>query len=212
MKASKVIEIKICGMTSVDDVNAAIEMGADYVGFVMYPRSPRRISAMMVARILDRTRNAQGRAVGVFINEPRKHVEQVARDLKLRAVQLHGDEDTEEFRDMPVPVWRSVSAIDEELLPDPGEWDVERYVFDAPGLGRYGGTGRKADWKKAAAFARRNPVMLAGGLRPENVADAISVVAPAGIDVSSGVELKPGVKDHRKMKAFIDNARRSLET
>jgi len=210
MNGGKIVEVKICGLTSAEDANAALDFGADYIGFVLFPRSPRAVNAVRLAQILDRVKNRK-KAVAVFVNEARRRVEQVARDCGLRAIQLHGDEDPRDFEDMPLPVWRAVSVIENDPEPNPDEWTVERYMFDSPSVGRYGGTGIQADWEEAAAFAKRRPTMLAGGLNPENVAQAIAKVRPLGVDVSSGVEKSPGVKDLKKLEEFIKNARRALE-
>ena len=200
------VEVKICGLTNRDDAQVALNAGADYLGFVLYPKSPRGITALQLAAILDRLQGAWN-AVGVFVNERRDVVEQVARDCRLRAVQLHGDEEFEEFKDMPTPVWRALRVQAGEAGPAPNAWPAQRYVVDAAVQGQYGGTGVVADWEAASRLAARWPVMLSGGLTPENVAEAIRIVSPAGVNVSSGVEALPGRKDWEKLRRFIDAAR-----
>lgn len=200
------VEVKICGLTNRDDVVAALDLGADYLGFVLFSRSPRGITFAELVRILDKV-DEDRKAIGVFVNESRDNVEKIAADCGLYAVQLHGDEKQSDFVDMPVPVWRSIRLCAETWRPLPENWQVSRYVIDADVPGLYGGTGTSADWKSASGLADRYPVMLAGGLTPGNVADAVRIVKPVGVDVSSGVEAEPGKKDHDKIKAFIRRAK-----
>jgi len=149
------------------------------------------------------------RTVGVFVNETRERVFQVARDCGLTVIQLHGNEPADDWTPMPAPIWRAIKFHDGVALPSPERWPAERYVLDAEAAGRYGGTGTRTDWKRAAELARHYPIMLAGGLTPDNVADAIRRVRPLGVDVASGVEEEAGKKDHRKLKAFIRAVRNS---
>lgn len=199
-------EIKICGLTNDADAAAALKLGADYLGFVLYAGSPRGISAGKLALILDKL-DSNARAIGVFVNRPRNEVEKIAVDCGLYAVQIHGDEDPRDFADMPLFLWRAVRLDHGKCTPRPESWPVQRYVIDATVPGQYGGTGVPADWAEASKLARRHPVMLAGGLTPANVADAVRIVKPVGVDVASGVEAAPGRKDHTKLAAFVCNAR-----
>ncbi|MDI6774151.1 MAG: phosphoribosylanthranilate isomerase [Verrucomicrobiota bacterium] len=201
------LEIKICGLTNAEDAAAAAALGADYLGFVLYPKSPRATNARALARILSEMPQT-ARAVGVFVNSPRDEIEAVAADCGLRAVQLHGDEQPEDFRDMPAPVWRAVHFQRGVWTPRPADWPgAARYVVDAAVARQYGGTGVAADWLAARELAAGAPVMLAGGLTAESVAEAIRAVRPLGVDVAGGVESRPGRKDHGKMRAFIARAR-----
>jgi len=200
------IEVKICGLTSRHDAVAALDLGADYLGFVLYGKSPRGIAAAELSRILDRI-EVPCKAVGVFVNELRGDVASIASDCGLHAVQIHGDEEAEEFADMPVPVWRAVWCRAGRCSPEPGEWQAERYVVDTAAEGSYGGTGVRGDWQDAARLASEHPVMLAGGLRPGNVREAILAVNPMGVDVASGVESAPGKKDHVLLAQFIRAAK-----
>ena len=203
------IEVKICGLTNADDVKAAQDCGADYVGFVLYPGSPRGISGMNLSRILDNV-ELTSKAVGVFVNEPRAEIEKIAKDCNLHAVQLHGDEMADEFCDMTTVIWRAIKLLDGVCVPALSAWDVNRYVLDAAVAGAYGGTGVTVDWAEAEAVAQANAVMLAGGLTPENVAEGIASVRPLGVDTSSGVESTPGKKNHDKVKKFIKAAKNAI--
>lgn len=201
-----VIEVKICGLTRRDDAAAALDMGADYIGFVLYAGSSRFIAAGKLAQLLDGI-SCRHKVIGVFVNETRANVEKIAADCNLFAVQLNGDEKADEFTGLKVPVWRSIRFRGRAQSPSAVKWPAARYVVDSAVPGLYGGTGKPADWKRAATFAARYPTMLAGGLNPGNVADAIRTVKPAGVDVASGVELNARRKDRAKMNAFIAEAR-----
>jgi len=210
MDRSFTLEIKICGLTRAEDALAALEAGADYLGFVFYPRSPRAVTPGTARKIIDSI-GASCKAVGVFVNETPEFVERTARECQLAAVQLHGDERCCEYGGLSVPLWRAVWFRGGTWVPDPQSWRAERYVADAAAPGIYGGGGRAGCWKEAACLASGRKVMLAGGLTPENVADAIEAVRPAGVDVVSGVEAAPGRKDRAKLFAFVKAARVAAE-
>lgn len=205
------IEIKICGITNRDDALYALEAGADYLGFVVYRHSPRGITAMQAAKLLDSI-DLPCRAVGVFVNMPTDDINTLAGDTGLAAAQLHGDEMPEDAQALCLPAWRALRVGDGSCSPDPGDWDVDRFILDANQPGRYGGTGQCADWDKAKELASRHCCMLAGGLTPDNVREAINRVRPAGVDVSGGVERAPGRKDREKVRQFILSARESAAT
>jgi phosphoribosylanthranilate isomerase len=197
--------VKICGLTNIDDARWALEEGADYLGFVMYPKSPRYVTPENLAHIVDHLPE-HACPVGVFVNEEPILVKQIVSACRLVAVQLNGDEDPADFRDLGVPLWRSVRLEEGRWSPSPEQWKVDRFVLDVVSPA-YGGTGEEIDWKEGRKFASQHRAMLAGGLRPETVAEAIRQVRPIGVDVSSGVESLPGKKDFRKVAAFIANAR-----
>ncbi|MDD5483250.1 MAG: phosphoribosylanthranilate isomerase [Kiritimatiellae bacterium] len=203
MNRNYIPEIKICGITRLADARAARDAGADYLGFVLYDKSPRAISPDALRRI----RGALGKnvkCVGVFVNPPPLAAAQQAKDCGLDVVQLCGEEKYESFRLFPLPVWRVIRMQNGEVTPAPSAWPAERYVLDSNQAGLYGGTGAALDWSAAARIAGENKIMLAGGLTPANVATAIRIVRPFGVDVSSGVELRPGQKDHEKIRFFIE--------
>ena len=197
--------VKICGVTTAEDARAAAECGASAVGFVFWPESPRYLAPDR-ARAIVAALPSSVAAVGVFVNQPASHVKAVADLARLAAVQLHGDETPAFAAEMTRPVIRAVSVEGDGVAV--AEWpESVMLLVDVKDPVRRGGTGIRTDWLAAAAVARRRRLLLAGGLTPENVAEAIAQVRPYGIDVSSGVEVRPGVKDHGRLKALFDAIR-----
>jgi phosphoribosylanthranilate isomerase len=197
--------IKICGITRAEDAQAAVECGASAVGFVFWPESPRYVDPHR-ARAIIATLPSSVAAVGVFVNQPASHVEDIVNLTQLAVVQLHGDEPPAFAAGMVRPVIKAVSVDDG--APAVAEWpESVLLLVDARDPARRGGTGLRVDWLAAATVARGRRLLLAGGLNPENVAEAIARVRPFGIDVSSGVERSPGVKDHGRLKALFDAMR-----
>ena len=199
--------IKICGITTLEDAQAAARFGASYVGFVLWPGSPRAATLDAVRAIVPAL-PAEVTPVGVFVNPTADDIN-AAADAGIRIAQVHGSDAS--FEQARVPVIRAV-----HLAPgaDGVEPDVadELILLDADDAVKHGGTGKTVDWNRAGRIARHRRIILAGGLTPDNVADAIRQVAPFAVDVASGVEVSPGVKDHKKMKAFIDAAREAPQT
>jgi phosphoribosylanthranilate isomerase len=201
------IEIKICGLTNLEDAKAALDLGADYIGFVLYPGSPRAVKPESLPALLKALPSA--RVVAVVVNMDRRSIEWLVGRCALHAVQFHGNEGPAIGRGLDARVWRAVSFCDGAWGPDPEAWcAAARLVVDASDSKRYGGSGAVADWAAAATLAASREVMLAGGLNSENVADAIRAVRPAGVDVASGVESAPGRKDHAAVRRFIEAVRR----
>lgn len=196
------IEIKICGLTNIDDALLAIELGADYLGFVLYRKSPRGITYNTFLKIIDKV-GSSCRIIPVFVNESASFILKILKDIVIHAIQIHGNESADAFYHIPIPVWRAVRWEANSWSPLPEKWKADRYVIDSATKELYGGTGKLADWTKSAQLALKYPVMLAGGLTSENVTEAIYAVHPVGVDVSSGIELYPGKKDITKMKKFI---------
>ena len=176
-------DIKICGLTNLADANAALEAGADFLGFILYERSPRSIAPKVLRQIVEQL-SGNPKIVGVFVNEAPGAIIKIANDCHLHAIQLHGNEEADAFKEMPVPLWRAVHIHNKLPVPDPQSWSAERYVLDAFAPDQYGGTGEITDWAIAARIARRFPVMLAGGLTAENVGAAIRTVQPTGAHVA----------------------------
>jgi phosphoribosylanthranilate isomerase len=194
--------VKICGITRLADAELAVECGAGALGFVFWPDSPRFIDPDS-ARAIVATLPPAVIPVGVFVNQSREYVNEVAAKVSLGAVQLHGDESVEYARAMTRPVFKAVALAEasEEAID---AWPLETMMLlDVHDPVRRGGTGRIVDWGRASTVARRRPVILAGGLTPQNVGEAIGRVGPSGIDVSSGVERSPGLKDPDKLKALF---------
>ena len=205
--------IKICGITNLADALAACEAGADVIGLNFYRLSPRMVSVEDAREIRTRLPAGVG-TFGVFVNEESREILRVMREVGLDALQLHGDEEpgvvTELARVAPVfkalRVGADFSAATLEKYAD-----AAGFLFDAAegAAGQYGGTGRLADWGVAQQAARGHRIFLAGGLSPENVGAAIAQVRPYGVDVASGVESTPGLKDHERLREFIVAARQA---
>jgi phosphoribosylanthranilate isomerase len=195
--------VKICGITNVEDARAAANRGADALGFIFWPASPRFIEPD-VARSIVAALPPSVAAVGVFVNQPLALINDVAARVGLRSVQLHGDESDEFAAGVSRPVIKAIALRNGEA-PDVERWPKSvTLLVDAYDPIRRGGTGTTVDWTSAADLARHRNVILAGGLTPENVVEAITSVRPYGIDVSSGVERSPGVKDHDRLTALFD--------
>lgn len=200
---------KICGITRLTDALHAVRHGATALGFVFWPRSPRYVTPGRAAGII---RELPGTVtpVGVFVNQPVDEIARVAAAAGITTIQLHGDEPPAYAAALGWPVWRAVSLQDVNgALSD---WPAETTILvDAHDAARRGGTGRPIDWDKAAMIATRRRIVLAGGLTPENVQQAIAAVRPFGVDVSSGVEEAPGVKDFDKVARFLERARAAFD-
>ncbi len=192
--------VKICGITCAEDAEAAVAAGAGAIGFVFWPDSPRFIDPFR-ARAIAATLQPFVTSVGVFVNQPAEYVNGVASLVRLGAVQLHGDETIEYAAAIASPVVKTLRLGDERA----GSWPPRAMVLlDVHDPVRRGGTGRTIDWTAAAGIAAERKILLAGGLTPDNVAEAVARVRPFGIDVSSGVERAPGVKDHRRLRALFE--------
>jgi len=192
--------VKICGITRVEDAAAAVDCGAGALGFVFWPESPRCIDPHR-ARAIVATLPPFVTPVGVFVNQPAEYVRGVASLVRLGAVQLHGDETVGYAAGIATPAIKAVTVADPQL----SVWPVRTtLLLDVGDKEKRGGTGRTIDWTAAARLAAQRKILLAGGLTPENVAEAVAQVRPFGIDVSSGVERSPGIKDHRRLLALFE--------
>ena len=212
-----VVRVKICGLTNVDDALFAAEAGADLLGMIFYPPSPRYVTIERAREIVRAVRDAgfeRVRLVGVTVNAPRYLLDLLLEDVGVDLIQLHGDEAPVILADYEGRAYKALRPHTEEELDLDAPWFLDmgpregpRLLIDAAIKGAYGGTGSLANWDVARRLARRYPILLAGGLTPENVADAVRAVRPWGVDVSSGVEREPGKKDWEKVRAFIDSAK-----
>jgi phosphoribosylanthranilate isomerase len=204
------VKVKICGITNEQDARVAVEAGADALGFIMYRKSPRFVEAGVAKRIIDGLPPFVA-AVGVFVNEEAAAVRRLMDECGLTMAQLHGDESAAYCEGLGRPSMKALRLKDRgtflALAEFQGRANVRAFVLDAFSDQAYGGTGQTVDWTLAAEAARASRVLLAGGLTPDNVAEAIRQVRPYGVDVSSGVEVRPGQKDHAKVQAFIQAAR-----
>jgi phosphoribosylanthranilate isomerase len=196
-------EIKICGITRLEDALCAAESGADAVGFIFHPASPRYITPERAKAIIARL---PGRiaTVGVFVNRKAEEVERTAETGGLDLIQLHGDESAAYCRRFPPErIIKAVSPRTPDDLRRLEDYQVRAFLVDARDPGRYGGTGKRADWALAAKLGEAHPLILAGGLDVGNIAKALAAVAPRAVDINSGCELAPGVKDHGRMRRII---------
>ncbi len=202
------IRVKICGITTVEDARLAVEAGADMIGLNFYPPSPRWVSEQTARAICARIPPPVWR-VGVFVNAQRERVATLAGQLGLHALQFHGDETAAECRGWPQKTIKAVRIGSQPLSLDWHTHPADYLLLDTYRPGRYGGTGVSFAWPRLAALAedQRQRLILAGGLRPRNVAAAIRAVQPWAVDVASGVERAPGQKDPDKLRAFIQYAK-----
>jgi phosphoribosylanthranilate isomerase len=197
--------VKICGITRIEDAEAAVDAGAAAIGFVFWRNSPRWIDPFHATRIRAAL-PAFVTPVGLFVNQPADYVNGVAALVKLGAVQLHGDETPADASLIRTPIVKALPLEGGEPRID--DWPRRVVLLlDAHDPVRRGGTGRTIDWETAARIAVRRRVLLAGGLTPSNVAEAVARVRPFGIDVSSGVESAPGRKDPGRIRALFDALR-----
>jgi phosphoribosylanthranilate isomerase len=217
------IRVKICGLTNSEDAVEAAEAGADFLGFVFYPQSPRYVTPEEVRKIVEQVHarvSHRPTFVGVFVDEPVSHVRETLDFCGLDLAQLHGSEPPVELRMLAPRAYKALRpqtrgdaeafvATYEDDLPDVP--DMPQFLLDAYHPWVPGGTGEQADWHAGIVLSRRYRVLLAGGLRPESVAEAITTVNPWGVDVSSGVEREPGRKDARKVRAFIRAVQQAVE-
>lgn len=195
--------IKICGITRVEDAELAAGLGVHALGFVLWPGSPRAISLTEAARIV-RTLPPLVASVGVFVDPTRDELVRAVEEAGFSAVQVHGDRTRwEGIRSASARMIRAVRLGAGREGVEPDVEDGITILLDAHDPVRVGGSGQVVDWTRAAVVAARRRLILAGGLTPANVSDAIRTVRPYGVDVASGVEERPGIKDRLKVRAFV---------
>ncbi|MEY4387333.1 MAG: hypothetical protein RLY20_2616 [Verrucomicrobiota bacterium] len=204
------VKVKICGITSVEDAQAAIVSGADLLGFVFYDQSPRHVTVEQAA-VIARVVPPHVVRVGLFVNAPEELVSEAMSACQLQLLQFHGDETPEYCRQFPAMSMKAFRVKDAGTIQTLPEFPTDAWLLDAFVPGQRGGTGHAFNWQLALeAVKLGRPIFLAGGLAPENVAEAVRAVRPFGVDVSSGVESAPGKKDHAKVRAFIQAAKSAL--
>ncbi len=221
----RIPKVKICGLTRFEDAAAAIEAGADLLGFIFYEKSPRYLTPEQARDIILELHRAypvdpekpRYRTVGVFVNRPAAYIAAIMALAGLDWAQLSGDEPVAVLEGLKKRAYKAIRPRTYEEADAEASFYAARsprfgprLLIDAYRPGEYGGTGQRADWELAAKLARLRSILLAGGLTPDNVADAVRAVRPWGVDVSSGVEQSPGVKDHDAIRAFIHLAKNAL--
>jgi phosphoribosylanthranilate isomerase len=199
-------KIKICGLTNLDDARIACKLGADFLGFIFVPESKRHVTSDQVAEIT-RALPDTARRVGVFRDEPVEFVLDTMKKCRLDIAQLHGAENAEFAKRIGLDrCWKVFTLESDDDCARAIDFPSATVLVDSLVAGQSGGTGVTCDWSLAARVAASRPTVLAGGLTPDNVLEAIQAVKPFAVDVSSGVECEPGRKDPVKLKRFIDNS------
>jgi phosphoribosylanthranilate isomerase len=198
------MEIKICGITNMEDASFVATCGADAIGFIFYPKSPRYVAPETVKKIIEEIPRAIT-TVGVFVNHDVAEVKEAIDFCGLDLVQLHGDESPAYCGQFPQSrVIKAFAPRTVDDLANMREYPVKAILVDAHDPQRYGGTGEQSDWTLAAKVKETHPLILAGGLSMENIQEAIERASPHAVDVNSGAEIAPGKKDHQKVRAIID--------
>ncbi len=208
------VVVKICGITNQADGEAAVEAGADALGFVFYDKSPRAVTIENAAQLI-RALPPFVVKVGVFVNADQEMVVRAVGDCGLNLLQFHGDEPSDYCRQFGVMSMKAFRIRDAGSLDSLESYPTDAWLLDAFTPGKLGGTGETFNWNLAIEAQKRangRPVFLAGGLTPENISAAVQQVQPYGVDVSSGVESAPGRKDHKKVKDFIQRAKEAART
>ncbi len=197
------IPTKICGITNLSDAQAAAVHGASAIGFIFYEKSSRAIS-IEDAKFISRHLSNDISKVGVFVNHDKAFIEEAIRSVSLNIIQLHGDETPGFCKQFEVPVLKALRIKDKASLSVMDQYNVAGFLLDTFSTKQYGGTGETFDWSLLNGKLE-TPIILSGGLNPDNILDAIDSVNPAAIDVNSGVEISPGKKDHQKINLLFKN-------
>ena len=200
------MRIKLCGITSLDDARRCVDAGADALGFIFVPGTPRHVTAETAARIIE-TLPPFVTPVGVFWDHPAGQVKAIAEECRLGALQFHGDEAPEDLLEHRLPLIKTLKVAGAADLARMPEYRVAAFLLDSPARWSEGAARPPIPWDVAADAARRHPVLLSAGLTPDNVALAVRRVRPYGVDVNSGVEARPGRKDPAKVRRFVAEAR-----
>lgn len=199
------VRIKICGITNAEDASAAVEYGADALGFVFYPKSPRCITPENARTIIEALPPFVA-TVGVFVNETVETINSIRTETGISMIQLHGEEPPALCKAWPrvIKAFRVAAMSDLDSL---AQYSASAFLLDAYSPAGYGGTGQIFNWEIAVEAKRYGRIILAGGLTHDNIAQAVAKVSPYGVDVSSGVEREKGRKDLEKMRLFIERAK-----
>lgn len=198
------MRIKICGITNSEDLGKAVFYGATSVGFVFHKKSPRYVSPSKARKLVEELPPFVT-PVGVFVNLKERAIKDICRFTRINTIQLHGDEEMDFCRRLKeYKIIKGFRVNDKFDMKAVNRYKVDAYLFDAFQEDSYGGTGKSFQWRLLERVKFERPVILSGGLTPENVKEAISIVQPFAVDVSSGVERIAGVKDPKKIRAFIE--------
>ncbi len=195
--------VKICGITNTDDAFYCAHEGADALGFIFYKQSPRYVEPSIAATIIEEL-PAYVIPVGVFVNESREQIERIISETNIRIIQLHGDEMPSDCTGYHVKVWKAFRLRKSETVKSIKQYKLDAVMLDGASDDEYGGSGKLANFDVALQMKEFHPVILSGGLNPDNVVNAIQHVQPYGIDISSGVESLPGKKDHEKVALLFE--------
>ena len=202
------VKIKICGITNIDDAMAAVDYGADALGFNFFRKSPRYIEPNKAAEIIAQLPPFIV-PVAIFVNEREERIREILSSACIHGVQFHGDETPEFCQRFGNHVIKAFQVKDKESIKHMAHYRVSAYLLDSYREGVRGGTGVTFDWHLAVVAKTFGRIILAGGLTPDNVAEAVKLVQPYGVDVAGGVEREKGIKDHGKLKKFITEVRRA---
>lgn len=205
------IQFKICGITNLDDAKVAVENGASAIGFIFYRKSPRYIEPENAREIVKKLGGAV-KTVGVFVDESTNKVNKIARDVNLDFVQLHGDESPDYCRKIQRPIIKSFRVGNGFDLSTVNDYPVDAVLLDTYVKGTAGGTGEAFHWDDYDYGLVNKPLILAGGLTPDNVLRGIQSIHPDAIDISSGVEVSPGKKDAVKIEELGEMLKETLST
>jgi phosphoribosylanthranilate isomerase len=202
--------VKICGITNLEDALFSVESGADALGFIFYNESPRCVKPEAVRHIVGQLPESVER-IGVFVNPTTSDVAYICQHIRLTALQVHGNQRDGELRELGTRIIKAFQVGKDFDGQQLRKYSVEAFLLDTFIKGKAGGTGKTFDWEIAQRATKYGRVILSGGLNPDNVGEAVRFVRPYGVDVCSGVEERPGKKDLRKVKEFIQNAKSSLQ-
>jgi phosphoribosylanthranilate isomerase len=200
-------QVKICGITNEEDAFCAVECGAAAIGFIFYEASPRYITPEKARLIIEKLPE-KIISVGVFVNEKASAVKRIVQCCGLDFIQLHGDESGEYCQNFPPGmIIKAIELCDEKDLNKATQYNCAALLVDSRYAGLYGGTGRKANWDLALRIKSKKQLILSGGLNEDNVKESLQIVAPQALDFNSGVEIKPGKKDHKKIARIMEIVR-----
>jgi len=204
------ISTKICGITNLSDAQCAVRNGASAIGFIFYENSPRAISIENAKIISDQITGEISR-IGVFVNHEKDFIDEAISEVPLNMIQLHGDESPEFCNQFDVPVIKALRIKDDASLSIMDQYKVDGFLLDTFSKDHYGGTGETFDWSLLNKKSN-TPIILSGGLNPENILDAISAVNPSAVDINSGVESSPGLKDHSKIEQLFNQLKKTFSS